>query len=131
MDVVIATNNMRTYSAIKQAINLVAQEKHLSPEWVNDDVTLIIDQVGRPRDPQVWRIFASLTVYIPELQYILALKLFAGRTEDDRDIYPLARQLNVHTKAQAWPLVHAYIPQIQLDMRKDNTSLAIGRCFSN
>ena len=76
IDVVIATNDRRTYQTIQQAIQLVAKEKKLSSSWMNDDVTIIIDQIGKPKSPRHWKTFSSLTVYIPELEYILALKLF-------------------------------------------------------
>jgi hypothetical protein len=131
IDVVIATNDRGTYQAIQQAIALVAREKRLPPAWLNDDVTIVVDQVGKPKTPQHWRTFANLTVYVPELEYILALKLFAGRPQDDRDIQAIAQRLPVHTKAQAWSIVNGYIPPTQLRLRSGYTTQAIDRCFPN
>lgn len=129
IDVVIATNDRHTYQIVQQAINLVAKEKNLSPSWLNDDVTTVIDQIGKPKKPRHWKTFSNLDVYIPELEYILALKLFAGRTQDDSDIEALAQRLNIHTKAQAWSIVNLYIPGTQLSMRSGYTTQAIDRCF--
>jgi hypothetical protein len=130
IDVVIATNDRRTYQTIQQAIQLVAKEKKLSSSWMNDDVTIIIDQIGKPKSPRPWKTFSSLTVYIPELEYILALKLFSGRPQDDRDIQALSQRLHIHTKEQAWSIVNVYIPSSQLGIRGGYTTQAIDRCFT-
>src|SRR5258708_5534171 len=84
IDIVIATNDRRTYQAVQQSIAQVADELKLSPHWLNDDVTLVVDQVGRPKAPILWKTFTNLIVFIPELEYVLALKLFSGRFQDDR-----------------------------------------------
>ena len=130
IDVVIATNDQNTYRAVQQAVNLVAKEKKLPSSWLNDDVTIVVDQIGKPRKPKLWKTFSSLDVYIPELEYILALKLFSGRRQDYRDIEALAQEINIHTKEQAWSIVNLYIPDLQLSMRKGNTTQAIDYCFT-
>jgi hypothetical protein len=130
IDIVIATNDPATYQAVQQAAKLVTTEKKLSPTWLNDDVAIVVDQIGKPRAPKHWKTFANLIVYIPEFEYILALKLFSGRPQDDQDIKALAQRLRIRTQEQAWAIVHSYIPAIQLDMRRDYTSRAIGRCFA-
>jgi hypothetical protein len=129
IDVVIATNDRRTYQAVQQAVGLVAREKKLQPTWLNDDVTIVVDQVGKPLTPKYWKTFGNLTVYIPEFEYILALKLFSGRPQDDRDILAIAQRLSLQTRAQAWFLVNKYIPPSQLSYRNAYTTQAIERCF--
>jgi len=131
IDVVIATNDRRTYQAVQQAIALVAREQQLPPAWLNDDVTIVVDQIGKPKAPKHWKTFANLTVYVPELEYILALKLFSGRPQDDRDIQAIAQRLNMRTKAQAWSIVNGYIPNTQFRLRSGYTAQAIDRCFPN
>lgn len=130
IDVVIATNDRQIYQAVQQAIALVAQERKLPASWLNDDVTLVVDQVGRPKAPRYWKSFASLDVYVPEFKYIFALKCFSGRRQDDRDIQALAQQLGIQTQVQAWSIVNAYIPLPQLSSRSGYTTQAIQRCFS-
>jgi hypothetical protein len=131
IDVVIATNDRRTYQAVQQAIALVAREKMLPPAWLNDDVTIVVDQIGKPKAPKHWKTYTNLTVYVPELEYMLALKLFSGRPQDDRDIQAIAQRLNIRTKAQAWSTVNNYIPNAQLRLRGAYTAQAIDRCFAN
>lgn len=129
IDVVIAANDQRTYQVVQQAIALVAKEKKLPPTWLNDDVTIVVDQIGKPKAPRHWKTFDTLTVYIPELEYILALKLFSGRPQDDRDIRAIAQRLPLQTRVQAWSIVHTYIPPLQLGLRHAYTTQAIDRCF--
>src|SRR5437660_6653675 len=57
IDVVIATNDRRTYQAVQQAVDLVAKEKKLPPAWLNDDVTIVVDQIGKPQAPKYWKTF--------------------------------------------------------------------------
>lgn len=60
IDVVIATNDRRTYQAAQQAVGLVAREKELQPTWLNDDdVTIVVDQVGKPLTPKYWKTFSN------------------------------------------------------------------------
>ena len=130
IDVVIATNDRYTYQAVQQAIGLVATEQKLPATWLNDDVTIVVDQIGKPRAPRHWKTFANLAVYIPEFEYVLALKLFSGRPQDDRDIQALAKRLKIRTKTQARSIVNRYIPSPQLNQRSTYTTDAIDRCFS-
>lgn len=129
IDAVIATNDRRVYQAIQQAIAAVAKEKKLAQAWLNDDVTIVVDQVGKPKAPRYWKTYGSLDVYIPELEYILALKLFSGRPQDYQDIQALAQRCSLQTQEQAWSLVHRYIPKAQLSFRIKYTTDAIDRCF--
>jgi hypothetical protein len=129
IDVILATNDRRVYQTIQQAIATVAKEQKLAKTWLNDDVTIIVDQVGKPRSPHYWKTYGNLNVYIPEFEYILALKLFSGRPQDYQDIQALAQRCALQTRVQAWFLVRQYIPQTQLDFRIQYTTDAINNCF--
>lgn len=58
-----------------------------------------------------WLQLSNLTAYVPDLYYMMALKIFSGRTRDDRDIQALARALKISTRQQCWEIVESYIPQ--------------------
>ena len=49
-------------------------------------------------------------LYVPSSEYILALKLLAGRQKDQNDILALSQQLHIQTRAQAQQLLDRYIP---------------------
>ncbi len=114
------------YSAVYHAVTIVAQREGLSSEWLNDDAAIVVHQVKPPQSQRLWKAFPGLQVYIPSLDYMLALKLHAGRARDDRDIKALARQLNISTRSAALGIVKRYIPE---DHVKDETLMAIIRCF--
>ncbi len=69
------------YQAIHDAIEVIAQHEGLSREWLNDDVAIVVHQVQPPSSQKLWKQFPGLQVYIPSLDYILALKLHAGVKE--------------------------------------------------
>lgn len=62
----------------------------------------------------LWRTYWPLEVYIPPDDYILALKLLAGRTKDQEDIQALCQQLHIRTRQQAQQIVDRYIPDKQV-----------------
>jgi hypothetical protein len=67
---------------------------------------------------QLWATFKKLQVYLPQLNYILALKLFAGRQKDMDDIQALCQQLGITTRSQAQAILDAYVyPRWQQEYR--------------
>src|SRR5437660_4091371 len=63
-------------SAIRDAIMRVAVVEHLSDDWLNDGAKGFLYS-----EPPVtlWRRYQGLEVYIPSLDYLLAMKVVAGR----------------------------------------------------
>jgi hypothetical protein len=55
-----------------------------------------------------------LEVFIPPREYVLALKVFAGRPKDRDDIDSLCQQLQIRTREQAQQIVDRYIPNKQV-----------------
>jgi hypothetical protein len=102
------------YPMFKAAVRTVGSRNRLPMTWMND---LIGDFLrGATRVPQgtLWRTYALLEVYVPEAEYILALKLLAGRPKDRGDIQLLCRQLHIGTRIQAQQVVDRYIPDQQV-----------------
>jgi hypothetical protein len=71
--------------------------------------------------------FGSLEIYIPPNEYILALKLLAGRAKDRDDIELLCQQLQVKTRSQAQHIIDRYIPnkQVQKINKLEDTLIEI------
>lgn len=67
----------------------------------------------------LWRTYAVLEVHIPPSEYILALKLLAGRQKDEEDIQTLCQLLRIRTRQQAQKLVDRYIPNRQVQQIND------------
>ena len=88
----------------------------LPGNWLNDLIGDFLRGTGTAPEGTLWRTFALLEVYIPPSEYILALKLFAGRPKDRDDSIILCQQLQIRTRAQAQRLVDRYIPDTQLQL---------------
>lgn len=61
----------------------------------------------------LWRVYAPLEVYMPEPEYILALKILAGRPQDMADIQALNQFVGVTSRMEAQAIVDRYIPDRQ------------------
>jgi hypothetical protein len=63
---------------------------------------------------KLWKRYGPLYVYFPPKEYILALKIMAGRSKDLDDCAILLPQTRVKTRLQAQQLIDWYIlPEAQ------------------
>lgn len=116
------------YNAISEAIAIVARREGLTPEWLNDDAAIVVHQVKPPKSQKLWKAFPGLHVYTSSLDYVLALKLHAGRLRDDTDIRALAKKLKILTREEAFTLLKQYVSE---DHIKRESLNAIDRCFES
>ncbi len=98
------------YRTFRAAVQAVASRNQLSVTWINDVIADFLRNVGTVPEGVLWRTYAMLEVYIPPDEYILALKLLAGRQKDREDILALCRQLHIQTREQAQQIVDCYVP---------------------
>lgn len=76
----------------------------------------------------LWRRYGKLEVFLPPKDYILALKLLAGRRKDTSDILALCQQLEIQSQEQAQALVDRYIPDPQVQ-RLNHVGRTLKRVF--
>ena len=57
----------------------------------------------------LWKTYGPLYIYAPTKEYILALKIFAGREKDIEDCKILLQQEMITTRQQAQMLLDRYI----------------------
>lgn len=69
---------------------------------------LLYDQVTIPKG-KLWKRYGPLSIYVPPKEYILALKILAGREKDIDDCAILLPQTKVKTRQQAQQLLGQYI----------------------
>lgn len=98
-------------AAFKSAINAVASRYKLKRKWMNDDVAYFIMDMAPNPQPELWREFEMLHVYVPVKEYILALKLMVFRQKDMNDVEALLSELLVETREQAQAIVDRFIPE--------------------
>jgi hypothetical protein len=99
------------YQMFKTAVQAVASRNQLSITWINDVIADFIRNLGTVPEGVLWQTYGMLEVYIPPREYILALKLLAGRQKDRGDIQALCQQLYIQTPDQAQQIVDRYIPE--------------------
>ena len=99
------------YQTFRTAVQAVASRNQLSITWVNDVIADFLRNIGTVPEGVLWRTYAMLEVYIPPDEYILALKLLAGRQKDREDILALCRQLHIQIREQAQQIVDYYVPE--------------------
>lgn len=96
---------------IRSAIEQVAEEFDLQPDWLNDGVKGFLPG----DDPDAEALPGSaLIVRIASPRYLLAMKLASARPEDAPDAALLANHLGIRSAQQALDVVTAYYPPTQL-----------------
>ena len=113
------TTTSPLYRTFKAAVRTVASRNQIPSTWINDVIGDFLRDTGTVPQGVLWRRYAMLEVYVPPGEYILALKLLAGRQKDWDDIYALCQHLKFQTRKQAQQLVDRYIPNKQVQQIND------------
>lgn len=93
---------------IHQAVHAVADELGLPGDWLSGGIKEFF--FGTP--PQkLWANYQGLSVYAVSEDYMLALKVYAGRNEDQVDTRILIRHLGIQSVDEVLNLVERYIPK--------------------
>jgi len=102
------------YPTFRAAVRAVTTRNRLNSSWLNDVIGDFLRDASNVPEGTLWHRYGKLEVFLPPKEYILALKLLAGRTKDMPDIKALCQQVNIQTREQAQQLVDQYIPGKQL-----------------
>src|SRR5437763_8615255 len=103
------TTTSPLYRTFKAAVRTVASRNQIPSTWINDVIGDFLRDTGTVPQGVLWRRYAMLEVYVPPGEYILALKLLAGRQKDWDDIYALCQHLKILTRKKAQQLVDRYV----------------------
>jgi hypothetical protein len=88
----------------------------LEPSWFNYLTQVIMQNDILIPNGELWKRFGPLYIYVPPKEYILALKITAGRDKDLDDCAILLPQTKIKTRQQAQQLLDRYIlPKAQED----------------
>ena len=95
--------------ALRDSVQAVAERHALGPGWFNYLTQMLIyDKIIVPKS-KLWQRFGPLHIYTPPKEYILALKILAGRDKDIEDCLVLLPQTKIKTRQQAQELLDRYI----------------------
>ena len=99
----------RAYAPLRESVQVIKQKHDLDADWLNYLAQILMgDEVIVP-DGKLWKQFRPLYVYAPPDEYILALKINAGRQKDLDDCDILLPKTNIRTRVQAQQLLDRYI----------------------
>lgn len=97
---------------LRIAAERVAQAHNLRSDWLNDGVKGFVV----PHSQRILFDFPNLKVYIPEPDYLLAMKAIAARvdTTDKDDVKLLIKLLGLKTPGEVFVVLEKYYPQQQI-----------------
>ncbi|HEX4206430.1 MAG TPA: DUF6036 family nucleotidyltransferase [Ktedonobacteraceae bacterium] len=123
MDMQDSTQRTPQTKAFQSAVNAVARKHKLKRKWMNDDVAYFINDMAPDPQPELWRKYKQLHVYLPPRAYILTLKLMVFRQKDANDVEALLQELGVGTREQAQAIVDRFVPdqRWQAEYRLEDT----------
>ena len=78
---------------------------------------------------KLWKRFGPLHVYAPASEYILALKITAGRQKDPDDCAILLPKTKIRTRQQAQQLLNRYILPGGQQQNAESIENALNRLF--
>ncbi len=110
------TKDIDTYFApptdpVHEAVQAVANELGRPGDWLNDGIKGLF--FGTPPQ-ELWANYEDLSVYAVTADYVLALKIYAARNEDQADVQTLIRHLGIQSVDDALNIVERYIPKTLL-----------------
>lgn len=106
--------------------------KHpIEASWFNYLTQIIMqDEIIIP-DGKLWKQFGPLHIYIPPKEYILALKITAGRDKDLEDCAILLPQTTITTCEQAQQLLDCYILSEAQEKHAEQIEKSFTELFKN
>lgn len=97
------------YRLFREAIRWIADDTQVSKKWVSDTIGDFMEVVGSVPGGTLWLKHGMLEIHVPEPEYVLVLKLLAGRKKDVNDIQVLFQQLGIEKRVQARELLQRYV----------------------
>jgi hypothetical protein len=99
----------RAYAPLRESVQAITRKHDLDADWLNYLAQMLMyDEVIVP-DGKLWKRFGPLHIYAPPPEYILALKIAAGRDKDLADCAILLSKTRIRTREQAQQVVEKYL----------------------
>ena len=97
---------------MRQAIERVAERNNLPHDWLNDAVKGFLV----PHKQRIFRDLPHLKVYVPEPDYLLAMKAISARAEsyDPEDVKLLIGLLRLEKPDEVFAVIEKYYPRQQI-----------------
>ncbi len=101
-------------SILSECVVTITRRYTLRPDWLNYLSQILLQNDIIIPNGKLWKQHGPLHIYIPPKEYMLALKIMAGRDKDIDDCAILLPQTKIKTRQQAQQLLDRYIlPEAQ------------------
>lgn len=102
----------RPAAEMRKAILKVAERNKLLNDWLNDGVKGFLV----PHQQRVFVDLPNLKVFVPEPDYLLAMKALSARADsfDTEDVKTLITQLGLKTPNEVFSILEKYYPEQQV-----------------
>jgi len=119
----------RAYAPLRESVQAITRKHDLDADWFNYLAQMLMyDEVIVP-DGKLWKRFGPLHIFTPEFEYILALKITAGRQKDLEDCAILVPKTQIRTREQAQQLLDRYILPGGQQRNAERIESALNRLF--
>ena len=99
----------RALRPLQEGVMAIAEANQIDPNWLNYMTQLLMYDLVIIPEGILWKTYGPLHMYAPPKEYILALKIFAGRDKDIEDGRILLQQAKIATRQQAQMMLDRYI----------------------
>jgi hypothetical protein len=98
-----------------QAARAVAAAYGLEDDWINDESASYLYDDAPEADVYFWASFQHvLYIYLPNAEYVFALKIASYRRKDQPDVKVLISQLGIRNREEAQAIIDRYLlPEAQ------------------
>lgn len=100
--------------AIRTVVSQIALREGLPSDWLNDGAKGFLYTVP---PVTLWKSFPGLEVYLPSLEYLLAMKITSGRPRDIADARALIPHLGIAQPQHVLNILQRYVPSKYLTVR--------------
>lgn len=119
----------QAYAPLRESVQVIKQRHDLDADWLNYLAQMLMyDEVIVP-EGKLWKRFGSLHIYAPDSEYILALKITAGRQKDLDDCAILLSNTKIQTRKQAQQILDRYILPDGQQKNAESIENALNRLF--
>jgi hypothetical protein len=121
----------QTLGTLSDSVQAITRKHTLRPDWFNYLTQIIMhDEIIVP-DGKLWKRFGPLHIYIPPKEYIIALKIIAGREKDIDDCAILLPQTKIQTRQQAQQWLDRYILTGAQEKNAEQIENSLNKLFRN
>jgi hypothetical protein len=118
-------------STLSECVLAITRRYTLRPDWFNYLSQILMQNAIIIPSGKLWKRYGPLHIYIPPKEYMLALKIMAGRDKDLADCAILLPQTTIKTHQQAQQLLDRYILPEAQEKNVEQTENSLNKLFQN